>query len=318
MEQDITASYDIIIVGGGIAGLTAAIYAARAGDKTLVLEAKTCGGQIVVSPEVGNYPGIEKISGFELAQALQKQATDLGAEIKLERVRSIENGVEKIAVTRRHRYAAKAVVLATGAVNRPLGLNRENELTGSGVSYCAVCDGAFFKGQDVAVNGGGNTALDDAEYLAGICNKVYLIHRRNEFRGNVATADRLRTKENVEFVLNSNVTALEGSPKLTGVEVTDKITGQKRVLPVSALFIAIGQIPQNDAFADIADLTEAGWFASGEDCRTKTAGIFVAGDCRNKKVRQLTTAASDGAIAALAAHEYIRDQLAVTGKADEN
>ena len=303
-EQNIQA--DILIIGGGTAGLTASIYAERAGRKAIVLEAQACGGQIVNTERIDNYPGLPGISGFDYSQKLQAQATELGAEIRLERVRSLEReGCRWIGVTRRHRYEAKAVIIAAGAVNRHLGIARENELTGSGVSYCAVCDGSFFKGKDVAVSGGGNTALEDADYLSRICHKVYLIHRRDQFRGDAANVEKLQMCDNVEFVLNCNVTELLGSPRLTGVQVTDKVTGEKRTLEVSGLFVAIGQVPQNDAFADLVDLDEGGYIIAGEDCRTKAPGIFAAGDCRTKSVRQLATAASDGAVAALAADAYI-------------
>lgn len=305
MEEQNT-QVDILIIGGGTAGLTASIYAARAGRKSIVLEAQACGGQIVNTERIDNYPGLPGISGFEYAEKLKTQASDLGVDIRLERVRSLErNGNRWIAVTRRHCYDAAAVIIAAGAVNRHLGIPREVELTGSGISYCAVCDGSFFKGKDVAVSGGGNTALEDADYLSRICHKVYLIHRRDQFRGDAANVDKLEMRDNVEFVLNSNVTGLIGSPKLTGVEVTDKVTGQKRTLDVSGLFVAIGQVPQNDAFADLVDLDEGGYIIAGEDCKTKAPGIFAAGDCRAKSVRQLTTAASDGAVAALAADAYI-------------
>lgn len=298
---------DIIIVGAGTAGLTAAIYGVRAGKSVLVFEAGAYGGQIINTPDIENYPGIAHISGFDFATGLYQQATDLGAEVKFEQVVSIQNDGDhkKVQTSAGNTYECRAVILATGAKNRPLNLDREKELIGKGVSYCATCDGMFFKKKDVAVNGGGNTALEDAAYLADICNKVYLIHRREQFRGDEADVEKLRKKGNVEFVLNSTVTKLLGDQKLDGVEVTDKITKERRVIPVSALFVAIGQMPDNGAFSNLVDLDAKGYIEAGENCRTKDDGIFTAGDCRTKNVRQLTTAAADGAVAALAACSYI-------------
>lgn len=305
-EEKKQVTTDLVIIGGGIAGLTAAIYAVRAGKQAMILEAKAYGGQIVNTPDIENYPGFAHISGFDFATGLYQQAIDLGAKFRYERALGIRSeGEERIVETRKREYHCKAVILATGAKNRMLGIDREEELTGKGVSYCATCDGSFFKGQDVAVNGGGNTALEDAAYLAEICNKVYLIHRRDQFRGDEADVEKLRQKANVEFVLNSNVTKLIGEDKLTAVEVTNKLTGEKRELAVAGLFVAIGQEPDNQAFANEVDLAPAGYIEAGEDCATKTPGIFTAGDCRTKTVRQLTTAAADGAVAALAACKYI-------------
>lgn len=298
---------DIIIVGAGTAGLTAAIYGVRAGKSVLVFEASAYGGQIINTPDIENYPGIAHISGFDFATGLYQQAVDLGAEVKFEQVVSIKDDGDHKTVTTAsgNVYSSRAVILATGAKNRPLSLDREKELIGKGVSYCATCDGMFFKKKDVAVNGGGNTALEDAAYLADICSKVYLIHRWDQFRGDEADVEKLRKKGNVEFVLNSTVTKLVGEKKLEGVEVTNKITKEKRVIPVAALFVAIGQMPDNTAFSNLVDLDSKGYIKAQEDCRTKDAGIFTAGDCRTKQVRQLTTAAADGAIAALAACSYI-------------
>lgn len=298
--------YDMIIVGAGTAGLSAAIYGARAGKKVLVLEANTYGGQIVRSPEVENYPGIAHISGYEFAQNLYEQAVNLGAEVEFENVVEIRaDGREKYVVTEDNEYTALSVILATGAINRPLGVESEDDFVGAGISYCATCDGAFFKGKDVAVVGGGSTALEDALFLSAYCRKVYLIHRRDAFRGEQKYVDNLKTKDNIEFVLNSQVTALHGDSFLEAVEVKDKVSGETRTIPVSGLFVAIGQMPQNDSFANLIQLDKSGYIAAGEDCRTNVEGIFTAGDCRTKTVRQLTTAASDGATAALAACEYL-------------
>lgn len=298
--------YDMIIVGAGTAGLSAAIYGARAGKKVLVLEANTYGGQIVRSPEVENYPGIAHISGYEFAQNLYEQAVNLGAEVEFENVVEIRaDGREKYVVTEDNEYTALSVILATGAINRPLGVEGEDDFVGAGISYCATCDGAFFKGKDVAVVGGGSTALEDALFLSAYCRKVYLIHRRDAFRGEQKYVDNLKTKDNIEFVLNSQVTALHGDSFLEAVEVKDKVSGETRTILISGLFVAIGQMPQNDSFANLIQLDKSGYISAGEDCRTNVEGIFTAGDCRTKTVRQLTTAASDGATAALAACEYL-------------
>ena len=298
---------DVIIIGAGPAGLSAAIYVQRAGKSALVLEAMTYGGQIINTPEVENYPGIQKISGFDFATALYEQAVSLGAELVFDRAEKIEKKEELLQVITAGGsvYEAKAVILATGAKNRKLGIEREQELTGRGVSYCATCDGAFYKGKPVAVNGGGNTALEDAMFLSNYCSRVYVIHRREGFRGEPQALEALRAKDNVEFVLNATVTGLLGEPKLTGVEVTDKLTGETRELEVEGLFVAIGQEPENHGFENVVALDPLGYISAGEDCTTGTPGVFTAGDCRTKAVRQLTTAASDGAVAALAACSYI-------------
>ena len=216
-----------------------------------------------------------------------------------------ENGSFKVTTADHKEFTCRAVILATGAKNRHLGIAREDELVGRGVSYCATCDGMFFRKKDVAVNGGGNTALGDALYLAGICNKVYLIHRRDQFRGAERDAEKLEQLANVEFVLNSTVTGLNGDAKLESIDVTNKNTGDVKTIPVSGLFVAIGQEPDNNAFSDLVNLDARGYISAGESCHTSHAGVFAAGDCRTKSLRQLTTAAADGAIAATAACEYI-------------
>lgn len=298
--------YDIIVVGAGPAGLSAAIYGVRAGKNVLVLEALTHGGQIVNTPEIENYPGIKKTSGFEFAQGLYEQATELGAVVKYEVVESIEEKDNiKIVKTAKENYEAKAIIIASGAKNRSLGLEGEDRLLGLGISYCATCDGAFYRGRDVAVAGGGNTAVEDATFLANYCNKVYLVHRRDSFRAEKTLIKVLQSKENVEFVLDSNIKELKGDDGLEAIVVENKNTKELRTIEVAGLFVAIGQKPQNQAFSNLVDLDEAGYIVAGEDTKTKTAGIFVAGDTRTKSIRQLTTAASDGAIAALAAATYI-------------
>ena len=297
--------YDIVIIGAGVAGLTAAIYARRASKKVLVLEATTYGGQIINTLDIENYPALEHISGVELATKLYNQAKNLGAEIAFEKVISTElSGEVKTVVTEDNTYEAKAVIIATGSVNRKLGLSNEDKLVGRGISYCATCDGAFYKGKKVAVNGGGNTALDDALYLTDIADKVYLIHRREEFRGAEATVERLRSKKNVEFVLKSTVTKLNADDKLTSIEVTN-IDGEKRTLDVDGLFVAIGRIPSNQIFDNQVKLDENGYIVADENCHTSLDGVFVAGDNRTKELRQLVTAAADGAVAATEAVKYL-------------
>lgn len=296
--------YDIIIIGAGPAGMTAAIYARRAAKSVLVLEAKSYGGQIINTPDIENYPVEAHISGFDFATKLYEQAKALGAEFKFERALSVKDGREKTVVTSGGEYAAKAVIIATGSANRKLGVEGEEQLTGRGISYCATCDGAFFRKRTVAVVGGGNTALEDALYLADLAAKVYIIHRRDEFRGEETTAAQLRSRDNVEPVLNSRVTGLVAEKRLKAVVVTDN-NGSVREIPVDGLFVAVGRVPENQSFADVMELDGSGYAASGENCRTKTPGVFVAGDNRAKDVRQLVTAASDGAVAATEAVKYI-------------
>ena len=297
--------YDIIIIGAGPAGLTAAIYARRASKKTLVLEATTYGGQIINTLDIDNYPLEPHISGIDFAKKLYNQVIDAGAEIEFEKaIEIVDNGEEKIVKTEDDEYRAKAVIIATGSENRKLGLENEDELIGRGISYCATCDGAFYKGKTVAVVGGGNTALEDALYLADIAEKVYLIHRRDEFRGEAKTVAALKTKSNVEFVYNSNVTKLIADKKLEQIEVKSS-DGSEKTFDVDGLFVAVGRIPSNKEFAKLVKTDESGYIEAGEDCKTNVEGVFVAGDNRKKAVRQLVTAASDGAAAATAAIRYI-------------
>ena len=299
--------YDIGIVGGGTAGMTAAIYGQRAGKKTVIIEGSTFGGQITSSPNVENYPGIASVSGSEFSMNLLDQATKLGAETVMEQVTGIvdeESGIKVIHTTGKE-YHCRSVILATGVTHRHLGVPNEERLTGAGVSYCATCDGMFFRGRDVAVVGGGSTALQDAEFLADYCRKVYLIHRRDEFRGEENIVKRLEEKENVEFILSTTVRDIIGDQAVERLILNNKKTGKEYKLEVSGIFIAVGHIPQNEIFADIVKLDENGFILASEDCITSHPGIFAAGDCRTKEVRQLTTAAADGAVAALAACKYI-------------
>lgn len=296
--------YDIIIIGAGPAGLTAAIYARRASKTVLVLEANVYGGQIVNTPDIENYPVADHISGFDFAMKIYSQASGLGAEIKLEKALEIQNGEIKTVKTPRGEYQAKAVIIATGSQNRKLGVEGEDKLIGRGISYCATCDGAFFKNKKVAVVGGGNTALEDALYLADVAETVYLIHRRDSFRAEASTVEKLKEKPNVEFVCNSVVKKLIADKRLTAVEVENK-QGETATLEINGLFVAVGRIPESEAFSALADTDGAGYFASGENCKTKTDGIFVAGDVRTKDVRQLVTATADGAVAATEAVKYL-------------
>ena len=298
--------YDIGIIGGGTAGMTAAIYGQRAGKRTVIIEGAAFGGQITSSPNVENYPGIASVSGSEFSMNLLDQAMKLGAETVMEQVTGIrDEGAVKVILTTEKEYPCRSVILATGVTHRHLGVPNEERLTGSGVSYCATCDGAFFRGRDVAVVGGGSTALQDAEFLSNFCRKVYLIHRRDEFRGEERIVKRLEEKENVEFILSATVREIIGDAAVERLILNSKKTGKQFKLEVSGLFIAVGHIPQNDAFADVVKLDGSGFILAAEDCVTSCPGIFAAGDCRTKEVRQLTTAAADGAVAALAACKYI-------------
>lgn len=298
--------YDTIIIGGGPAGLTAGIYIQRAGKKALVLEGLAVGGQIRNTPEIENYPAIAKLSGLKFSQDLEMQAKALGVEIRSEEVIGVElGGEEKVVLTASGRYSARTVIIATGAKSRQIGVDRELDLAGSGVSYCAVCDGAFFAGEDVVVAGGGNTAIDDALFLSERCNKVYLVHRRDGFRAEEIKLAQLRSRANVEMVLGYTIDELIGKYELEGVVVKDKC-GNARTLKVSGLFVAIGKIPNTSILRGTIDMDDNGYIKANEDCKTNVSGVFVAGDCRTKNVRQLTTAVSDGTIAALSAVEYCR------------
>ena len=296
--------YDIIIVGGGPAGRTAATYARRAGKSVLVIEKNAFGGQITWSPKVENFPSVVSISGTELGDRLLEQAMEQGADAELEEVVSVSAGeVKTVKCQSGAEFQARAVIIAAGAKPRMLGLPREEELIGSGVGFCAVCDGAFYKGRPVAVNGGGNSALQDALLLAETCSRVYLIHRRDSFRGEARLVDALRAKENVDFVMNASVVELLGESELTGIVVEQQ--GQRWEIAVEGLFVAVGHQPDVNLFENLIELDKGGYALSGEDCLTGTPGIFVAGDCRSKSVRQLTTAMADGSVAALAACAYL-------------
>lgn len=300
--------YDIIIIGAGPSGLTAAIYARRASKKVLVLEAKNYGGQIINTLDIENYPVEPHISGYDFSTRLYNQVKDLGAEIKFERAIDIRDNKDyKEVITDKNEYKCLSIILATGSENRKLGLENEDELIGKGISYCATCDGAFYKNKVVAVQGGGNTAVEDALYLSDIAKKVYLIHRREEFRADKKSIKQLEKKENIEIIYNSIVTKLNKDKKLESIEITDK-DNNKTVIEVSGLFIAVGRIPETQNFSKLVNMDSNGYVISDETCHTNVEGIFVSGDNRTKEVRQLVTAASDGAVSAIEAIKYINNK----------
>lgn len=299
--------YDVIVAGGGPAGLTAALYAARAGRTVLVLEKAAAGGQIVYSHLVENYPGLPAISGAQLAQQLADQVEALGVELEYAAFQGFDPlpGGGWRAVTEDGERACRALVLALGADHRRLGLPEEEALTGRGVSYCAVCDGPFFRGRDVAVVGGGDTALQDALFLSNVCRKVTLIHRREQFRGEASLAARLRERENVEFLLGWRPEAfLQADGALTGLRLRRADGDETRELSVPGVFVAVGQKPGTECVAGRVELDAGGYFPAGEDCAAGLPGVFAAGDCRAKAVRQLATAVGDGAVAGLAAARF--------------
>ena len=298
-------TYDIIIIGAGPAGLTAAIYARRAEKRVLVLEKETFGGQITHSPKVENYPGFIQMSGNEFAEKLIEQALNLEVEIEMDAATAIEDhGDYKTVVCENGSFNGRAVILAAGSKHRQLGVDRENDFVGAGVSYCAVCDGAFYRGKNVAVIGGGNTALQEAVMLSDLCSHVTLVQNLAFFTGEQKLLDLLKTKDNVSFITSSVVDALEGDAELTGITIRNTETNETKTLPFDGIFVAIGQVPENEPFKDVVPLNDWGYVVSDESC-TVGNGIFVAGDCRTKQVRQIATAISDGAVAAVAACRYL-------------
>lgn len=288
--------YDLLILGAGPSGLTAGIYAARGGLKTAIIEKTSFGGQLALTSEIENYPGFENISGFELAYKMQQQAEKLGVEFIYEEITDLDIvGDVKSVKTQGNKYEAKAIIIAMGASPRLLGLDKEKALLGAGVSYCATCDGAFFRGKDVAVIGGGNTAVEDAIYLSKFCNKVYIVHRRNEFRATKAEINKMTAKQNVELVLSSVVSDIFGESKVEGIEVT---TGeQKKRIDVSGVFVAIGRTP-NTTLINGIDLTDNGYIVVDRLQRTSEKGVYAVGDIVDKSLRQVVTACADGAVAA--------------------
>ncbi len=295
--------YDIIVVGGGPAGLTAALYACRANKKVLIIEKSTFGGQITFSPKVENIPGFNELSGNEFAEKLVEQAIYQGAEFEMAEVFGVRDGEIKTVVTDNGEFSAKAVIIATGAKHRLLGLKNEEKFIGNGISFCAVCDGAFFKNKVVAVVGGGNSALQEAVLLSDLASKVYVVQNLPYLTGEKALQKQLSEKNNVEIVLSSVVVGYVGDDELTGISISEN--GVSREIPLDGLFLAVGLVPQNENFSNVIKLDERGYADSDESCLSASKGIFVAGDCRKKRIRQVTTAASDGAVAALAACDYI-------------
>ena len=300
--------YDIIVVGGGPAGMTAALYALRNGKSALVIEKAGFGGQITNSPKVENFPGSLSVSGNELADSMFSQIMEQGADIEIETVCAVESqGDTKIVRTEEgSAFECKAVILATGVKHRLLGLPGETDFIGEGISFCAVCDGDFYKGQTVCVAGGGNSALQEAILLADKCKQVIMLQDLPYFTGEERLQKVLFARENVKAITGVKIEVLvaEGG-EFKGVEFTKSESGTRETIACDGLFVAIGLIPENEPFENLAALNDYGYFDSSESCTTKTPGIFVAGDCRSKKIRQVTTAAADGTIAALAACEYI-------------
>lgn len=303
----INEDYKIVIIGAGTAGLSAAVYAQRAGQDVIILDGKGYGGQIGSTDKVENYPGIASVSGFDFATGLYEQAKSLGAKIKFSEVKAVEKTEAGFdVVTERVTYKTSAVIIATGLEKRKLGLANEEILTGKGVSYCAACDGAFYKGKNVAVVGGGNTALEDALYLSTYCTNVYLVHRRDEYRAEQTYVDEIAGKDNIIQLKSCVPAEIIGSGKVEGLTVKSLKDDSLKKLEVSGVFAAVGQVPSNDIFKDLIELDSSGYIVAGEDCLTSTEGIFVAGDCRTKEIRQLVTAAADGAVAGIGAAKYVR------------
>ena len=298
---------DVIIIGGGPAGLTAAIYAVRAGLSTLVLEAGQLGGQVAVSAEVDNYPAVPHTMGWVLANSMAQQVQAMDVPIQYAQVTALERTGEgfRLGVEEGEDLTCRSVILANGAKRRKLGCPGEEEFLGRGVSYCATCDGAFFKGRDVAVMGGGNTAVEDALYLAGICRSVTLIFRRDRLTAQRKLVEAAEGKENLRLCPRSLVTAVTGGDLVETVEITGAENGEKRSLPVSALFVAIGLEPDNAPFAPPLALDDYGYILAGEDCKTNVPGVFAAGDSRTKLLRQIVTAVADGAVAAMQAERFL-------------
>lgn len=299
--------YDIIIIGGGPAGLVAAVYARRAAKSVLLIEKATFGGQITYSPKVENIPGFVSLSGNEFAERLVEQALELGTEVEAAEVVALhdEGDVKEVVTDSGDRFHARAVIIATGARHRLLGLANEENLIGNGISFCAVCDGAFYADKVVGVVGGGNSALQEALLLSEQCKKVYVIQNLDTLTGEVTLREQLATKDNVEILLGTVVENVIGEDELRAVTLRTVSGGTLRTLALDGLFIAIGLVPQNEPFADLIELDERGYVRADENCATSVAGVFVAGDSRHKRIRQVTTASADGAVAALAACDYI-------------
>lgn len=296
--------YDIIIVGGGPAGLTAALYAKRANKSVLVIEKGSFGGQITYSPKVENIPGFAEVTGNEFAEKLVDQVLGQGADVECAEVIKIDNGDIKTVHTDCGEFSAKSVIIATGAKHRMLGLDKEEKFVGEGISFCAVCDGAFYEGKTVAVIGGGNSALQEALLLSDLAKKVYVIQNLDHLTGETKLADQLMSKANVDIILSTVVDSIIGEDVLKGIVIKDTNSNINEIM-IDGMFVAIGLIPQNEPFRKIVNLNDWGYVDADENCLTNANGIFVAGDCRSKRIRQVATAAADGAIAALAACDYV-------------
>lgn len=299
--------YDVVIVGAGPAGLTAAIYARRAEKSVIVLEKGTFGGQMTFSPKIENYPGFCQISGNELSEKLVEQTLELGAEIDMREVigvRKADNGIFCVECEDCE-IMSRAVIIATGSKHRLLGIQNEEKFIGNGISFCAVCDGAFYSNKTVAVIGGGNSALQEAILLSDSCEKVYIVQNLDYFTGEEKLVTILRSRKNVEFIFNSVVEEILGVDIFSGIVVKNMENNDRVRLDLDGMFIAIGQEPENEQYSELVTLSERGYIVSGEDCITDTDGLFAAGDCRTKTVRQIATACADGASAAIAACRYI-------------
>lgn len=298
--------HDIIIVGGGPAGLCAALYAGRAGKSTLIIEKAAFGGQMTYSPKIENYPGIPATSGNEIADALVEQVLAQGAETEFDAVTDVKKKPDGsfTVIGENGTYEGRAVIVSVGCKHRRLGIDREEDFIGTGISFCAVCDGAFYKGKSIALIGGGNSALQEAILLSESCAKVTIVQNLPYLTGEAKLQDQVKSRANIEIIYGAVVDSLIGGDTLTGLRIKDE-AGNLTELSVDGIFVAIGLQPENEPFASLAPLNQWGYFDSAEDCLTPTEGLFVAGDCRSKRIRQVTTAVADGAVAALAACRYL-------------
>ena len=297
--------YDILVIGSGPAGITASIYAARAQKSVLVIEKDAFGGLITHSPKIENYPGFNTISGLDLADKFIAQAMDLGVNFEFDNILSLKKDINFIATGENNSYEAKTVIIATGSKHRLLGLDKEQDLTGKGVSYCAVCDGPFFTGRNVIIVGGGNSALQEAILLSGYCNHVTIVQNLSFLTGEAASVSKVNEIENISVYFNKRVVKLNGDSNLQSIDVIDDTTNELMTLKTDGLFVAIGQVADNESFKDLCDLNNNGFIITNELCETKIEGLFAAGDCRDKRIRQISTAISDGTICAIRAIDYI-------------
>ncbi len=298
--------YDIVIIGAGPAGLTAAIYARRANKSVLLLDKATFGGQITYSPKVENYPGFESISGSELADKMVAQALELGADVEIEEATEIIDGdIKAVKTADGNTYECKTIIIASGAKHRHLGLPNEEKFIGEGISFCAVCDGAFYANKTVALIGGGNSALQEAILLSETSKKVYVVQNLDFLTGEPKLQEILSKRGNVEIITGAVVSEIPDGDELKSIVIEFTKDGSKKTLDIDGMFVAIGLVPENEAFKNVADLDSVGYIDSDEGCLTKTAGIFTAGDCRKKNVRQVATACADGAVAAISACRYL-------------